>query len=139
MPCAPIRFSTSTLVGLWLTLGFGPPACLCSDSADPIQREQSLCAQKGTVYIADEVRAGGTLRKLRAVHGGCDPCPKTLELGAPTGARCQAYQACSSHCCRCPAGDRRFTVAACIGGSCADSPSACEAALEQFGTELCVR
>ncbi len=142
---APTPSAASGLQGagllLGLLLGLGPPACRCSDSpedsADEGLLDESLCAQKGTVYIADEVRTKGTLSKLRAVHGGCEPCPKTLPRGAPTGARCQAYQACSTHCCSCPASGRSFSVAACIAGSCADTTSACDAALRQFGTELC--
>ncbi len=122
-----------------LAPGFGPSACRCSDEGNARADQKSLCAQRGTVYMADRVEVKGTLVQLRAVHGGCEACPGHLTPGAPPGARCELHRVCAEVCCVCPETGGAFSVAACIGGSCAARSAACDAALGQFGTALCSR
>jgi hypothetical protein len=122
-----------------LALALGPPACRCSERErdSPRSGEAGICLQKGTVYVADHIASSEEPQHLRAVHGGCEPCPEALGSGAPVAAPCQSHLVCAEACCRCPNRTRNFTVAACIAGSCAPANAACSVALERYGAELC--
>lgn len=125
------------LVCLLWALGLGPAACRCADRPDPVGPAPIACEQKGTVYLADKVRVGSHEVSVRAVHGGCAPCPASLAKGAGAGNKCSLHRVCAERCCACPGRHRSFTATACNGGACASEAVACETALARFGTELC--
>jgi len=126
----------AALVSLLWVLGFGPAACRCADR--PGRGEPALaCEQKGTVYLADKVRMGAHEVSVRAVHGGCAPCPETLAKGAGAGDKCSLHRVCAESCCACPGGRRFFTASACRDGECASEAVVCQTALTRFGAELC--
>lgn len=124
------------LVCLLWVLGFGPVACRCGDRSGP-GGPALACEQKGTVYLADKVRVGSRDVSVRAVHGGCAPCPQTLARGAGAGDKCSLHRVCAESCCTCPGGRRYFTATACNGGECATPVVACQTALARFGADLC--
>lgn len=111
-------------------------ACRCADRPDP-DGPTLACEQKGTVYLADKVRVGTREVSVRAVHGGCAPCPEVLAKGAAAGDKCSLHRVCAESCCPCPDRGRFFTASACNGGACATGAVACQTALARFGAELC--
>ena len=126
----------AALVCLFWVLGFGPVACRCADR--PGSGGPGLaCEQEGTVYQADKVRVGARDVSVRAVHGGCAPCPNDLAKGARAGDKCSLHRVCAERCCACPGSRRFFTASACNGAQCATEAVACETALARFGPELC--
>ena len=118
------------LLAVGLLIVLGPMACR-SEHSGPSSRRH--CDDQGTVYVADQVP--GSVR-LRAVHLGCDACPK-LERRSKAGSVCRASSVCSEVCCACPGGERKFVVSACVEGACASQTVSCEKALQQFGKKLC--
>ena len=118
-------------------LALGPPACRCDDAGDAPRPGASACAERGTVYVSDRATKLASPSQVRAVHGGCEGCAQALRRGAPAAARCRAYQVCAEHCCRCPESERWFVAQACVEHACARPELACQAALAEFGRELC--
>ena len=128
------RVARAALVCLLWFSGFGPAACRCADRPD--SGPELACEQKGTVYLADKVRAGAGEVSVRAVHGGCAPCP-ALAKGARAGDKCALHRVCAESCCACPGRRRFFTATACTAGECATEAVACQTALSRFGPDLC--
>ena len=125
---------TAPVCLLWV-LAFGPSACRCSDRAGP-GGPALACEQKGTVYLVDSALSGSSTISVRAVHGGCAPCPK-LGKGAVAGDKCSLHRVCAEQCCACPGRQRFFTGAACNDGACASTELTCQTALDRFGSNLC--
>jgi hypothetical protein len=132
-----LDFPRAWLVGLGSALaGLAAPACRSTDGgADGAP--QGHCADRGTVYVEGGAARGDPGVRLRATHGGCEPCPKDLKKGAPVGSRCAAPSVCGEVCCECPGSRRSFTVAACVDGTCASRDAACRAGLSRFSSRLC--
>jgi len=126
----------TVLVCLLWVLGFGPAACRCSDRSGP-GGPAVACEQKGTVYLVDRAQSGSSTISVRAVHGGCSPCPKRMGKGATAGDKCSLHRVCAEQCCACPGRRRFFTAAACNDDACATADLTCQTALDRFGAELC--
>ena len=126
----------TALVCLVWVLGFGPAACRCSDRAGP-GGPAVACEQKGTVYLVDRVQSGASSISVRAVHGGCAPCPNQLGKGAAAGDKCSLHRVCAEQCYSCPERQRFFTATACNDSECASAELTCQTALSRFGADLC--
>ena len=126
---------TAPVCLLWV-LAFGPSACRCSDRAGP-GGPALVCEQKGTVYLVDSALSGSSTISVRAVHGGCVPCPNRMSKGAAAGDQCSLHRVCAEQCCACPGRQRFFTATACNDRACATPELTCQTALSRFGADLC--